>query len=206
MVELCLRIRLLLKISSHASQPRHSLQQNIDSQQKTEQVIRCGRIIMCTVGIVLILSVSTICVVKQFTLDYDHRKLFIENLTDYYLPPMQLFSVIILTSSIVTLLVYLSKQAKLTQKSSHAEFHREIVNLTWILILFDLSYVFRGIYDYYLISTLTLYKLAGAIMNIMCPAVFDFMPMTLILFFHYRNFKPHKPDHITDTSTLDLEN
>ena len=205
MVELCLRISLLIKISGQVNQSRESLRQNVDSQQRTDKIIRCGRIIMCTVGIILILSVSTLCIVNQFTLDKDERTTFIWNLTDYCLPPLQLFSVIILTSSIVTLLIHLSKQAKLIQKSSHAEFHREIVNLTWILILFDLSYVCRGIYDYYLFSTLEYYKLAGAIVNIMCPAFFDFMPMTLILFFHYRNFRPHKPAHISETSTLDID-
>ena len=69
------------------------------------------------------------------------------------LPPLQIFAVVILTSSIVTLLLFLRKQAK-QSLGRHDEFRKEIINLIWILILFDASYVLRGIYDYLLISSL----------------------------------------------------
>ena len=46
----------------------------------------------------------------------------------------------------------------------------------------------------------------GAILNIMCPAVFDFMPMTLILYFHNKNFQPRKQTAIdTEEDHMDFD-
>jgi len=70
--------------------------------------------------VVLIVTALTIFVYFQIALsEFDERKKFNEVATGYYSPSIQLFSILILTSSIVTLLVLLRKQEKLVMKSSN---------------------------------------------------------------------------------------
>ena len=59
--------------------------------------------------------------------------------------------------------------------------------LVVILIIFDCSYLVRALWDRYGVIKITS-GLGICISQIMCGAVFDLMPLSLILYFHAKNF------------------
>lgn len=70
-------------------------------------------------------------------------------------------------------------------------------------MIYNCSYVVRAFYDYWLIDTLLAAPLWGPIANIFLPLFLDYIPISLILGYHYRNFKPAIiQDHAED---YDLE-
>lgn len=66
-------------------------------------------------------------------------------------------------------------------------FNREIRTLWIILVAFNITYLIRGLWDQLTSQYLRQYTLM--VFNIILGLTFDFIPVTLLLYFHYRNFK-----------------
>ena len=63
--------------------------------------------------------------------------------------------------------------------------------MSMILIVFDLSFVFRGTYNE-LYARLEWDGFEGNVSNILTTSVFDLIPVSLILYYHMTNFKTIK--------------
>lgn len=61
-----------------------------------------------------------------------------------------------------------------------------------ILVIFDLSFVLRAVYNEIYVA-LNLDDTVGYITSILSGSIFDCMPISLILYYHMKNFKAIKP-------------
>ena len=60
-----------------------------------------------------------------------------------------------------------------------------------ILIIFDLSFVLRAVYNEIYIR-LEIDGFKGSVSNILSTSIFDLIPISLILYYHMKNFKTIK--------------
>ena len=66
-------------------------------------------------------------------------------------------------------------------------FNHEIRKLWIILVAFNVTYILRGLWMQ--LTTGYLRNETLMIFNVVLGLIFDFVPVTLLLYFHYRNFK-----------------
>ena len=105
---------------------------------------------------------------------------------------MQVTDFVLLTSSIIVILYFLSKQELETEDM--AVFKREKCTLLTILIIFDISFVLRFVTDIFTshASRNFEYDMLPTINAIVTPQVCDLIPICCILYIHSRNFKAIK--------------
>ena len=96
----------------------------------------------------------------------------------------------LLTSSIMILFYLLGKQQE-TLENNSSLFRRERAIIALILIIFDLSFILRAIFDSFLV-TKAVDKFFLSVINIFSALIFDILPICLILFFHTQNFQTIK--------------
>ena len=102
-----------------------------------------------------------------------------------------LYLLFVLLLVCVIRLIQLLKQMRDFLFSSQMEqrdfFNREIRTLWIILVAFNITYLIRGLWDQLTSQYLRNYTLM--VFNIILGLIFDCFPVTLLLYFHYRNFK-----------------
>ena len=88
-------------------------------------------------------------------------------------------------------LIHYLKQVRDFLYSSQMEqrdfFNHEIRKLWIMLVAFNITYILRGVWIQ--MTTEFLRNETLMILNIVLGLTFDFIPVTLLLYFHYRNFK-----------------
>lgn len=67
-------------------------------------------------------------------------------------------------------------------------FRGERVTFIVMLLIFNLANILRAIYAYFVYQNLGDGKVALKVCNILAGAIFDLLPISLILFVHTRNF------------------
>ena len=72
-------------------------------------------------------------------------------------------------------------------------FKKEIFNVIAILVIFDISYVLRATWNMNFFGFTSVFvQISG---SILLSIIFDFLPLSLVMLFHYRNFKQESIDN-----------
>ena len=104
---------------------------------------------------------------------------------------LQVIVLILMTSTILYLFHLLRKQQAILNRESgdqKDQFRKEKRNLFIVLIIFDLSYALRALYESLVVRHFEQYMFIYSICNITVDALPDLVPISLILVLHYRNF------------------
>ena len=99
--------------------------------------------------------------------------------------PLLLTTFSLLTISTAYLLYWLRLQAKFTR--GLATFNKEMVTVAIILIVFDLTYLLRAGWDHWGFEAESLFVIFSV--TILLGVIFDIIPLSLIFYFHYKNFR-----------------
>ena len=128
-------------------------------------------------------------IVLDFTYNYEERHEFSMQFNNYGVLTFQIIDFTLLSTSTGILFYLLTKQEK--YMDSKETFRKERCLLLTILIVFNLSFVMRALYDDLIAIDL---KDAGddfanAVMLTFTGTVFDFVPISLILYLHGKNLE-----------------
>ena len=77
-------------------------------------------------------------------------------------------------------------------KNEKAVFDREIRVVLIILVIFNIGYVFRSVYD--VVFSDNLDQFSTDVMFLFLSIFCDFMPISVLITFHYRNFREVQPE------------
>ena len=131
----------------------------------------------------------TMFLIFDYTSEYKKRIEISENFNDYGVLIFQITDFTLLTTSIGVLFYLLAQQEKFM--NSKETFRKERCLLLTILIVFDLSFVIRALYDDVLAEDLRSKgkDFANTVLVTFTGTVCDFIPISLILYLHGQNFE-----------------
>ena len=158
-----------------------------------------------TVSVILFCTISIsafLCL--DLTLNFEQRQKQMHQLILFTSLSLQIIDFSLLTSSICTLLWYIKKQAVQTGQSD--TFKKEKVQLVTILILFDVSFVFRCLFDVWANNQGIFFEsnsnMQLSLALVLYPLFVEIIPIFLILLVHSHNFetlhftkRSSEPDH-----------
>ena len=85
------------------------------------------------------------------------------------------------------------------KSAERAYFDREICMLWIILSVFSGTYMIRGVWDY--IAHPGRENFGLLLWTILDGVLYDFVPVMLIMYFHYRNFSKERPAMVDEPDT-----
>ena len=184
--ELSLRVSLSIKLK----QLKDTTQQNADkSLATTEKIIKIGRIVLLVFVPSNLIFLSVYILVTYSDMPRDESNTVL-NRWNWYIGIFFYILFVMILLSVVRLIRLLKRMRDciFTDQTQQVEFfNREIRTLWVILITFNCSYLLRGIWDQVTGPILPQYSIM--MLNICTGLLFDCFPVSMLLYFHYRNFK-----------------
>ena len=174
------------------------MKQQLESPEQSDsfptKLIDKGRLYSSILIVCYVFAMTIMLLVLDLKYNYEERQDFSKQFNDYGVLVFQITDFTLLTSSIGILFYLLAKQEK--HMDSKETFRKERCLLLTILIVFNFSFVMRALYDDLLAEDL---KEAGddfanAVMLTFTGTVFDFIPISLILYLHGKNLETIQPD------------
>ena len=135
-----------------------------------------------------VLAMTVTFIVLDITLTYSEKLHFSKQYNDYGVLAFQITDFTLMTTSIGILFYLLFKQEK--HMGAKEAFRKERALLLSILIVFDLSFVMRALFDDLMLEHLNNSgKIFLNTVLVTFTGLFDFVPIGLILYLHGKNFE-----------------
>ena len=189
---------------SFRENPQELLQHMIHSQHRSDLLVRILRILTLLLVLAILISSTIICVKKQDSKVKLERAAFVFTASKTVSWFFLACALGILAS---ILYLYYSIRKRVAKGISFPQsFRKEMKNLWRILIVFFFTYFLRFVSDYFILPTLKMsdtefyeciyysdHKVCASdtliIYFTLTNLLWDYLPLTLIFWFHYKSFK-----------------